>query len=64
MNNFKINLREIRIKHNLTQKELANKLGILERTISYWESGKRECDLDTLIRLADLFNVSIDDLVR
>ena len=64
MNNFMKNLRKIRIQHNLTQKELANKLGVLERTISYWESGKRECDLDSLIRLSDLFNISIDELVR
>ena len=64
MNNFKENLKVYRIKANLTQKELANKVEVLERTISYWESGKRECDLDTLIRLADFFNISIDELVR
>ncbi len=63
MNRFKENLKEMRVSASLTQKQLAEKLGVLERTISYWESGKRECDFDTLIKIAEFFGSSIDDLL-
>ncbi len=63
MNKFNENLKEMRVSAGLTQKQLAEKLGVLERTISYWESGKRECDFDTLIKIAKCFGCSIDDLL-
>lgn len=63
MNRFRENLKEMRISAGLTQKQLAEKLGVLERTISYWESGKRECDFDTLIKIAKFFGCNIDDLL-
>ena len=56
-------LRELREAKGLTQKQLAEKLGVLERTISYWESGKRECDFDTLIKISKYFGSTIDDLL-
>lgn len=63
MNKFRENLKEMRISAGLTQKQLAEKLGVLERTISYWESGKRECDFDTLIKISKYFGSTIDDLL-
>lgn len=63
MNKFKDNLRELRTEKNLTQKQLANELGVLERTVSYWENGSRECDFDTLILIAKFFGVTIDYLL-
>ena len=36
---------------------------IAEKLISYWENGQRECDFDMLIKIADLFSVSIDYLL-
>ena len=57
-------LKELRKKQNLTQLELANKIGVVESTISLYESGKREPDISTLIKLADCLNTSIDELVE
>lgn len=56
-------LREIRINHQKTQKELAEHLGSTIRAIAYYESGSREPNIATLIAIADYFGVSIDYLV-
>lgn len=56
-------LKELRIKNNLNQKELADKLGYKQNTISQWESGKRLMDSDTLEKIADFFGVSTDYLL-
>lgn len=63
MNKFKTVLKELRNEKGLSQKQLAKELGVLERTISYWESGSRECDFDTLILIAKFFEVSTDFLL-
>ena len=63
MNKFKSVLKDLRIEKKLSQKQLAKELGVLERTISYWESGSRECDFDTLILIAKFFEVSTDFLL-
>ncbi len=57
-------IKELRKKQNLTQLELANKIGVVESAISLYESGKREPDISTLIKLADCLNTSIDELVE
>ncbi len=57
-------LKELRIKQNLTQAELANKIGVVESAISLYENGKREPDIATLIKLADCLNTSIDTLLE
>jgi len=62
-NHFSIRLKELRIEKNLTQEQLAEILAVLPRTISYWENGKRECDFDMLISIADFFQTSIDFLL-
>ena len=58
INQFSKRIRELRGEKNITQKELAVAVGVLERTVSYWEQGKRECDYDTLIQLAQYFNIT------
>ena len=62
-NKFAERLYELRIDNNLSRAELALKLSVSVRLISYWENGKRECDFDMLIRIADLFSVSVDFLL-
>lgn len=62
-NQFSKRLKELRIEKNLTQEQLADILAVLPRTVSYWENGKRECDFDTLINIADFFQSSIDFLL-
>ncbi len=56
-------LRHCRKQKKLTQKELANTLGIDHTTVSKWESDTYEPDGSTLNDIADLFDVSIDYLL-
>ncbi len=56
-------LKELRKQNNITMKELGKKLNLAESTISLYEMGKREPDFQTLIKIADLFNVTIDYLL-
>ena len=57
-------LKEIRKKRGITQLKLAMDLNISQNTISRYETGEREADYATLIRLADYFNVSLDYLLE
>ena len=61
-NKFLERLYELRIENNLSRAELALKLNVSTRLISYWENGERECDFNMLIKIADLFSVSVDYL--
>lgn len=56
------NLRDIRMKNNYNQEYVANKLGVTKQTISNWEKGKRSPDIDSLIKLANLYEVTLDTL--
>ena len=62
-NKFSERLYELRIENNLTRAQLALNLNVSIRLISYWENGKRECDFDMLIKISNLFSVSIDYLL-
>ncbi|NFS12837.1 helix-turn-helix transcriptional regulator [Clostridium botulinum] len=57
------NIKELRIKKGLTQEELGKMLNKTKNNISQYETGKREPDIDTLIKLSNLFSVSINRLV-
>lgn len=57
-------LKEERLKHNLSQEELALKLNISRQSISKWELEKGYPNIETLITLSDLFNISIDELIK
>lgn len=56
-------LKTLRIEEGLLQKELAEKLSLTQQTISLYESGSREPDAETLIKIADFFEVSTDYLL-
>ena len=62
-NRFKDNLKELSLEKNLGQVELAKAIGVSKGVISMWENGLREPNMYSLILLAKLFNVSIDELV-
>ncbi len=62
MSAFGRTLRRLRKEDNLTQKQLADKLGLAFSTISMYERGDREPDFETLEAIADFFNVSMDTL--
>lgn len=63
MSLFGSRLRQLRKEDNLTQKELAAKLGLAFSTISMYERGIREPDFETTEAIADYFNVSMDFLL-
>jgi transcriptional regulator with XRE-family HTH domain len=51
---------QLRTSRHYTQDELASLLGISRAALSHYEKGRREPDYDTLIKIADLFQVSLD----
>ena len=60
---FHEKIKELRDNHGWTQNELADKLGTDGRMISHYEKGKNIPSADILIKIAELFNVSIDYLL-
>lgn len=56
-------LKELRIKNQIEQKELAKAIGFSQQTISLYENYHREPNIETLKLLANYFNVSIDYLL-
>ena len=63
MSNFTEQLKTYRKTKKATQKDLATYLGVSERAYQHYEAGSREPNIDTLIALADYFDVSLDYLV-
>lgn len=57
-------IKKYRQSINLTQEELAEKIYVTRQTVSNWENGKNYPDLNSLIMLCDLFNISLDILVK
>lgn len=56
-------LKNMREDLDMTQEEIGKKLCISQRTYAHYEAGTRDIPIETLIKLADLYNVSIDYLV-
>lgn len=54
----------LRTVQNLSQGDLAERLEVSRQSVSKWETGQSVPDLDKIIRLADLFGISVDELVR
>lgn len=57
------NIKAIRKKRGLTQKQLADRLGVKQQNVSDWERGERSPSVKNLKKLADVLNCRIDDLV-
>ena len=64
MTAFGKNLSRLRKSARLTQKELAEKLGINVNTFIGYETAGREPKFETLIKIADFFGVSTDELLK
>ncbi|MDR2558694.1 MAG: helix-turn-helix domain-containing protein [Oscillospiraceae bacterium] len=62
-NDFPRILSLLRSEKHLSQKQVAEDLGIAQALLSHYEKGKRECGLDFLVRAADYYNVSTDYLL-
>lgn len=56
-------LRKLRNDHNWTQEDIARKLELSRGTYAHYEINKRQPDYDTLKKLSEIFDVSIDYLI-
>lgn len=57
-------LKNARIKNNMTQEKVAEKIGVSRQTISNWENSKSYPDIVSVINLSDLYSVSLDELLK
>ncbi len=62
-NIFGKKLRELRLEKGLSQRELGKIFNVCNQTISFWENGSREPDLDNLLMIARYFGVTTDYLL-
>lgn len=56
-------IREVRKLNGMTMKQLGAEIGVAESTVSQYETGKREPDNETLLRIGELFNVTVGYLL-
>ena len=63
LENFPEKLKKLRLSNNLTQSQLAEMLETTKQAISAYESGKTAPSLNSLIKLSENFNISLDYLV-
>ena len=57
-------IKKYRMKKNLSQEELAEKVYVTRQTISSWENEKSYPDIHSLLLLSSLFDVSLDELIK
>ena len=58
------NLKLLRKKYGYTQEQIAEKLGVSRQTVAKWERGECLPDIENVIALSDIYEVTIDELVR
>ena len=57
-------IKNLRAEHNISQEQLSEKIYVTRQTISSWENDKSFPDLNSLIRMSEVFNITIDNLVK
>lgn len=62
-NNFSYNLKHLRIQKGLTQEDLGKKLNKDYSTIGKWENGTRSPIMEDVIKIADFFNITLQELI-
>ncbi|MFD7521416.1 helix-turn-helix transcriptional regulator [Paenibacillus chitinolyticus] len=55
---------QLRNNWNLSQRRMAREVGIERAALSHYERNRREPNFQTIIRIADYFRVSVDDIIR
>lgn len=61
---FSENLQFIRAQAGVTQEQLAEQLDVSRQSVSKWEGGQSFPEMDTLLRICDLYDVNLDTLLR
>lgn len=57
-------LKDARVKAGLTQEQVAEKVMVSRQTISNWENGKSLPDIISIMKLSDLYQISLDELLK
>ncbi len=60
---FNNKLYELRKQKGFSQEELANRLNVSRQTVSKWEVGESSPDMEKLVAIGELFDISLDELV-
>lgn len=63
MKSIHTNLKAIRMEKGLTQEAVAERVGLTRQALSGYETGKRQPGIDVLIKLAEIYEVSIEDIL-
>lgn len=61
---FNNKLYELRKQKGFSQEELAHRLNVSRQTVSKWEVGESTPDMEKLVAISDLFEVSLDELIK
>lgn len=62
--NIGFKIKNARVKANLTQEQVAEALGVSRQTISNWENEKTYPDIVSVIKMSDLYDISLDHLLK
>ena len=62
--NLSDNLKKIRKDNNLSQEQLAEKLGVSRQSVSKWESNQAYPEMDKVIQICQMFNLNVDELLN
>ena len=57
-------INQLRKLSGMTQEQLAEKLNVSRQTISKWESGSSSPDIESVVKVSEIFQVSLDDLLK
>ncbi|PND41162.1 helix-turn-helix transcriptional regulator [Leuconostoc mesenteroides] len=60
---FSSSLKQLRLSHNLSQTQLAKRLNVSPKTISNWENERNLPDIELVIKIARILDVTIDELI-
>jgi AbrB family looped-hinge helix DNA binding protein len=58
-----MNLKTLRNKNKYTQEEIAEKIGVTRQAVAKWENGETVPDINNCVALAEIYKVSLDDLI-
>ena len=61
---FSSKIREVRKKENLTQEEFAEKIFVSRNAVAKWETNRGYPDIQNLITISDIFEISLDELIK
>ncbi|MEA4832020.1 MAG: helix-turn-helix transcriptional regulator [Oscillospiraceae bacterium] len=63
MDNIGRIIKKFREDNNMTQDQLAEKMNVTRQAVSNWENSKTQPDIDTLFKLSQIFNVSVEEII-